>query len=203
MNGPEQTVVRSLTDELLQDVVAIHREGLGYTVNSRLGFPHLAFLYQQMSRDRESYVGVAVAAGKPTGIVSGTLDEDRLKSRILRSMRPAGVLRLLLRLAVRPGLVVQWLQSLIIALPVYDHGMEVGAVLTALAVAPDAQGRGTGRQLVNALEGFFRANEVATYRLDTVATNHRARKFYHDLGFAEVARRAGSVILVRAVGGPD
>ncbi len=203
MKGTQQTVVRPLTDEFLRDVVVIHREGLGYTVNSRLGCAHLASLYQHMARDHDSYVGVAMAAGKPTGIVSGTLHEDRLKSRILRSMGPAGLARLLLRLSVRPGLVLQWLQSLIIALPVYDHGTEVGAVLTALAVAPDAQGRGTGRQLVHALEGFFRANEVATYRLDTLATNHRALKFYHDLGFAEVARRAGSVVLVRTVGGQD
>ncbi len=203
MDGPQPIIVRPLTEEFLQDVVDIHREGLGYTVNSHLGIAHLAYLYQNMARDPQSYVGVAILDGKPAGIVSGTLNEDQLKSRLLRSMPVAGLARLALRFLVRPWLILQWLQSIIIALPVYDHGEEVVAVLTALAVAPDFQRRGTGRRLVSALEGFLGANKVAKYRLDTLATNYRALKFYRDLGFAEVARRAGSVVLVRTLGGSN
>ncbi len=161
----------------------------------------MAFLYSRMARDPQCYVGVAVVGDRPVGIISGTLDEDRLRSRLLRTMPVAETAKLMLRLLARPGLILQGLQSIVIAGPVYDHGEEVTAVLTALAVAPGFQGRGAGRQLVNALEGFFRANHVSSYRLDTLTTNERALRFYRDLGFSEVARRAGSVILIRMLRG--
>jgi GNAT superfamily N-acetyltransferase len=200
MDGAQQVVVCPLTEDLIQDVVGIHRGGLGYTVNSRLGSAHLAFLYREMARDPTSYVGVAMVDGRPAGIVSGTLDEDTLKSNLLKSMSGPTLAGLATRLLLRPWLILQWLQSVIIALPVYHQRQEVIAVLTALAVDPGFQGRGVGRKLVGALEEFFGANKVGKYRLDTLGTNQRALKFYSDLGFTEVARRTDSVILVRTIG---
>ena len=200
MLAAQQVAVRPLSESLLQDVVRIHKEGLGYTLNSRLGTTHLGFLYETMARDSTSFVGVAMVEGCVAGIISGTLHEDRLKSAILESMSARQKAGLATRLLLRPWLMLQWLQSVIIALPAYYEAQEVHAVLTALAVDPKYQGRGVGVQLIHSLEAFFGANKVASYRLDTLATNHHALKFYGTLGFTEVARRAGSVILVRTMG---
>ncbi len=194
-------LVSPLNDHVLPRIIDIHIEGLGYTLNSRLGREHLGFLYKGMARDARSYVGVAVVDGQPAGIVSGTLDEDRLKSRLISAMGARRLARLGLRLVARPRLMVQWFQSILIARPVYLHGELIAPVLTALAVSPQCQGRGVGQRLVGALEKYFGSNHVHRYRLDTLITNGRARSFYDRLGFDEVARRMDSVILVRTMGG--
>jgi ribosomal protein S18 acetylase RimI-like enzyme len=199
MSGAPHVVVSPLTEVLLQDVVRIHEAGLGYTVNSRLGKEHLAFLYRIMARDPTSYVGVAIVDRGAAGIISGTLDEDRLKSKLLRSMSAAKLTGVATGLLLKPSLMLRWLQSVAVAWPVRYEGKEIAAVLTALAVDPNIQRRGLGRRLVRTLELFFAANQVETYRLDTLATNQRALRFYQDLGFIEVARRAGSVVLVRRI----
>lgn len=199
MKDLQEIVVSPLNDRVLPRVIDIHLQGLGYTLNSRLGREHLGYLYESMARDRRSYVGVALVAGQPAGIVSGTLDEDGLKSKLLSAMGSSRLARLGLRLLTRPGLMVLWLQSIRIARPVYSDGEEVIPVLTALAVSPECQGRGVGQRLVRALETFFRSNHVHRYRLDTLISNSRARSFYDRLGFSEAARRMGSVVLVRTI----
>ncbi len=188
-----------LTGDLLPDVVRIHRDALGYTLNSRLGDAHLMRLYSQMSKDSESYVGVAVVEGRPAGVVSGTLNEDRLKARLLGSLPPSALLTVLAELVRHPGLIGAWLQSLSIARPVYHEGKRVEAVLTALAVDARFRGRGLAKELIAALERYFSARQVGIYRLDTLITNQPAQSLYAGLGFIEVARRAGSAILVRMI----
>lgn len=192
--------VRPLGDDLVDRVVRIHQTGLGYTVNSRLGHSHLAFLYRKMADDPQSFVGVATVDGQPMGIVSGTLDEDRLKARLISSMSASLLVSMCAKIVFRPALMWQWVQGMIIARPIYHGQMKVNAVLTAIAVDDSHQGHGVGRVLVNALEGYFASKDVKAYRLDTLATNRRALSFYAGLGFTEVARRAGSVVLVHSVG---
>ncbi len=189
----------ALRDDLLPYVVRIHRDALGYTVNSRLGDTHLKRLYAQMSKDSESYVGVAVVEGRPAGVVSGTLNEDRLKARLLGSLPLSALLAVLAEMVVHPGLIGAWLQSLSIARPVYHEGKRVEAVLTALAVDARFRGRGLAKELIAALERYFAARQVGIYRLDTLVTNRPAQSLYAGLGFIEVARRAGSAILVRMI----
>jgi ribosomal protein S18 acetylase RimI-like enzyme len=50
---------------------------------------------------------------------------------------------------------------------------------------------------VDAFEDFLRAAGVRAYRLDTLIQNEQAIRFYVELGFLEVARRADSIIFVR------
>jgi ribosomal protein S18 acetylase RimI-like enzyme len=189
--------VRRLTPEMLDEVVRIHLAGMGYTLNAQLGEDHLKYLYLSMTADPECYAGVAHVDGAPVGVVSGAIDGARLSSRLLREMPATRQVRTGIQMALRPSMIRLWLQGNSIARPVSTESGEVRAVLTAIVVAPGVQGRGIGRALVAAFEGFLREAGVPAYRLDTQIRNARAMQFYHDLGFAEVARRADSIILVR------
>jgi ribosomal protein S18 acetylase RimI-like enzyme len=199
MTGDQGITVRPLKDEFLIDVARIHRTGLGYTVNSRLGTGHVAFLYQTMSREPDCYVGVALADDHPVGVVSGTVNPENLKAAILRSSSIWRVLGIAIRLLVQPWLLLRLWQGNVIAAPVQYNEQAVTAVLTAIAVDPRARGQGVGRQLVAALEAFFADHNITSYRLDTLVKNKQASAFYRGLGFLEVPRRAGSLIFVKVI----
>lgn len=197
MSGGKAFEVRPLTDELLEDVVRIHLSGMGYTLNSRLGLDHLRYLYQTMAVDPGCYVGVALAHDQPAGVVSGSIDAGRITSRIFRGMAGRRLARIASAMLLQPHLIWLWWQGILIAAPVRVDSVEVRAVLTAIAVDPAVQRAGAGRALINAFEGFLRQRGVRTYRLDTQIANARAGRFYTELGFMEVARRADSIVFVR------
>jgi ribosomal protein S18 acetylase RimI-like enzyme len=201
VDEPQVVEVQALSSKYLDDIIRIHLDGLGYTLNSRLGPKHLAFLYQTMARDRLCYVGVALAAGVPVGVVSGTLDANRLRSRVLRSMTVMQCLGVARAFMLGPGLWVEWLKESIIGSSLWYEGGRVVATLTTLVVDSRFRGRGAGRQLVKALESFFVAHNVLDYRLETLLHNETARDFYTSLGFKEADRRAGSYVLVKRVTG--
>jgi ribosomal protein S18 acetylase RimI-like enzyme len=191
--------IRRLTDDVLDDVVRIHIAGMGYTLNAQLGREHLKYLYSIMAADPGCYVGVVLEDGRPTGVVSGSIDAGRFSSKLIAAMPAKRLLRTAFQMLLRPQLIWLWIQGNSIARPVRVGGSEVRAVLTAIVVAPGIQGRGMGRALVAAFESFLSTAGVGAYRLDTQASNQRAARFYRDLGFVEIARRADSIIFVRNV----
>jgi ribosomal protein S18 acetylase RimI-like enzyme len=133
----------------------------------------------------------------PVGVISGSIDAASFSSRVVAAMPATHRLWTGLQILLRPRLLRLWLQGSAIARPIRTELGEVRAVLTAIVVDPKVQGRGIGRVLVNAFEGFLREAGVRTYRLDTQIKNVRAGQFYRDLGFVEVARRADSIIFLR------
>jgi ribosomal protein S18 acetylase RimI-like enzyme len=199
VDQPQQVEVQALESKYLDDIIRIHLEGLGYTLNSRLGPRHLGFLYQTMAGDPMCYVGMALVAGVPVGVVSGTLDANSLKSRVLRSMTVMQGLGIAKAFVLEPRLLMDWLKESIIGSSLRYDGGQVVATLTTLAVDSRFRGRGAGRQLVKALESFFAARNVLIYRLETLLGNETARGFYSSLGFKEADRRAGSYVMVKRV----
>lgn len=197
MNQLQPLSLQPLTEPILLDVVRIHRSGLGYSLNSRLGQEHLTSLYRAMARDNQSCVRVSMMGGQPIGVISGAVNGQALKSRLLRSLSIWSAARIALAFVAHPSLIHQWWEENRIGAPVYYQGLSVKAVLTAIAVDEDFQTRGVGRQLVAALERFFVEHGVRTYRLDTLVTNAAAREFYKRLSFSEVATRADSVVLLK------
>jgi len=167
MNEAPALGIRPLSDDLIEDVLRVHSAGLGYTLNSRLGRDHMRFLYESMARDPACYVGVALAEGRTAGVVSGSLDAAAFQSRLLRNLSLHRLADIVLRALRRPSLVWLWWQGQRIAAPVRVDSIEVKAVLTAIAVDREIQGRGIGRALVEAFESFLRKAGARAYRLDT------------------------------------
>ena len=200
MTSLEEIQIRPLSSELLDEVIGIHQAGLVYSLNSRLGTGHLAYLYDSMRRDPDCHVGVALADGRPVGVVSGTLNAARLKSRLMRSMPAQRMAAIAVRMLVQPWLIVQWIRERGGEAPLQLDGREIPAELTAIAVDASLQSRGVGRQLVDDLEQFFTKYRVARYYLETLVENTAARAFYGRLGFEEIARRGNSLVLLKAIG---
>jgi ribosomal protein S18 acetylase RimI-like enzyme len=194
-----QLTIEPLSVNFLVEVIRIHQAVLGYTLNSQLGDAHLTFIYQQMAHDLHSFVGVARLNGQPVGVVSGTVDPEKLKKRFLKSMRPKLALNLLFRLIQNPGLLREFHKGDQIGSLVKVDGQPIQAILTTIAVDPRFQGRGIGAGLVSALEVFFRERGIEFYRLDTLISNHSARTFYQKLGFEEFETRADSVIYIKGL----
>jgi GNAT superfamily N-acetyltransferase len=193
----ESLQIVPLGEKYLGDVVQIHRNVLGYTFNSRLGIDHLSFLYRAMAQDQESYLGVALIRGQPVGMVSGTLDIDKIKTSMLNAYRLKQWGNLLLHVLRRPSLIHEWWKGNVIGRPVYFEEKLIRPILTTIAVDSRYQGKGVGKHMVRALEVFFRQNNVNYYRLDTLAENAGARKFYESLGFQQVELRADSILFVK------
>jgi ribosomal protein S18 acetylase RimI-like enzyme len=184
---------------MVNEVVHIHLTGMGYTLNAQLGKDHLRYLYSRMSADPDCYVAVALVDGHPAGVVSGSADAASFASKLIATMPAGRLFRTAIRIELRPRPNGLSTQGISITRQVLIADTEVRAVLTAIVVSTGVQGAGIGRALVGAFEMFLREAGVRSYRLDTLISNRRANKFYRDLGFAEVARRAGSVIFVRNV----
>ncbi|MDZ7373809.1 MAG: GNAT family N-acetyltransferase [candidate division KSB1 bacterium] len=58
-----------------------------------------------------------------------------------------------------------------------------------LAIHPEYQGRGIGRELLEAALEQFRRLGMALAKIETLAHNERALHLYQELGFVEVARQ--------------
>ena len=68
------------------------------------------------------------------------------------------------------------------------------AYVGELAVAEDAEGRGVGRVLMEAVEAWARERDLARISLDTGAANASARGFYAALGYEETDVRLSKAL---------
>lgn len=190
--------ISPLRTEAVPAVAKLHASELRYSFNSMLGAKHLAGIYRTMSALPYCFVGVALEAGVPVGIVSGTLDERLLKSAVLRSMSWRGMIGGLL---CRPSAGFALLKEMKPCPSVQAGDRVVTASLTAIAVATSHRREGLASQLVAALEEFFRGQGVTHYRLDTIAKNTGARGFYRKLGFVEAVQSGQTIILLKQLNG--
>ena len=193
----QDILIRPLEEQFLDAVVAIHRSVLGDTLNSRLGTKHLAILYKVMLHDPNCFVAVALYNARPIGFVSGTLKMDATKSLIFRSASLAHWAKVALRLISHPGLLLDFWHGIKIGRPVVWQNTAVEPILTTIGVEARFQALGIGKDLVSALEDFFLARGVPVYKLDTLESNQKARRFYSARGFVQVDKRADSVILIK------
>jgi ribosomal protein S18 acetylase RimI-like enzyme len=193
----EPIVVTRLEKEYTKRIVEIHRSELAYTLNSRLGPKHLAFMYDFMAADSNSCVRVACSGGSPVGVISGTVDPDGIKSAMLGALGLELSLNIFISFLRTPSLIGEWQKGNVIARQVFVEDHPVDAILTTICVDQAYRGKGVGRHLVHALEDYFALKGVSVYRLDTLTQNSTARTFYRNLGFEEIETRRDSVVMIK------
>ncbi|MBM4032872.1 MAG: GNAT family N-acetyltransferase [Planctomycetes bacterium] len=69
-----------------------------------------------------------------------------------------------------------------------DRRTRIGAIPN-LAVHPDHQGKGVGKQLIQAALNYLRAHGMHLVRIETLEQNRRCVALYPKMGFREVARQ--------------
>lgn len=186
--------------EDINAVAKLHATELRYSFNSRIGPAHLACIYRVMLTQTDTFVGVAMDAGVPVGLVSGALDVRTMRPAILRSLGMRGKLRMMLGLLRNPSAVFALLEELKSRPPVKAGSQEVNACLTTIAVASSHRRMGLAARLVTALEDFFRARGASHYWLDTIAENTGARSFYRKRGFVELGIHGKTVVFLKHIG---
>lgn len=144
----------------------------------RLGVRFLARLYRRVCRHPGSFLLVADRDGRPAGFLAGTVDTHRLyRDFLLHDGVPAALVAL-------PGLTVGWRRAWETLR--YPTGTAVSlppAELLAMAVRPEARGRGVGRALVGTMLGELSDRSVAAARVVTTSSNRSALELYRSLGF--------------------
>ncbi|MBM3859719.1 MAG: GNAT family N-acetyltransferase [Verrucomicrobia bacterium] len=75
----------------------------------------------------------------------------------------------------------------------FDSATRLGWIPN-MAVEPDCQGRGIGRQLIEAALALFRRRGMTHAKIETLAQNPVGQNLYPDCGFQEVARQVHYVM---------
>jgi len=191
--------LKPLSSVELDSVVRLHRDAIGYSINSRLGAEHLAYLYFMLQQDKSSLVTVAVDDDKVLGVVSAVTDLAAFKERVFSSMSLARWSAVAGSLLFQPGLWLELWQGRALDRPVIYKNKQIKPALIAIAVHPSARQHGLGRALVRTVDDFFRQLSQPFYHLDTRVENATARVFYQRSGFIEHERRGRDLIFVRDI----
>lgn len=186
--------IKQLRKEDALAVAKIHANELTYSFNSKLGENHLACIYNLMIDLPGTFVGVAYDGCVPVGVVSGTLNEHDLKSKMFGALNWWSIIG---RIVCHPLAVFTLFEEFRSSLPIKVDNCEVLACLTSIAVANTHRRMGIASLLVTALEAYFRSNHVSYYRLDTIGGNNGARTFYSNIGFVEAAQNRNTMVFVK------
>lgn len=183
-------VIRPLTEDVVQEVVAVHRAAYAQYINSRLGDAYAEAFLEWFRKAPGAIALVALecersAAGYVVG-APGNLRRSRnlallpivirqVLSRpwLLADRRLAGAIRGRLRLLLPRA-----------ARDYADVGLPTPRMdLVSIAVAPGKQKRGCGALLVNAFEASARSREIRSMRLFVERENAAARRLYEQAGW--------------------
>jgi len=169
-------------------VARLHADQISEGFLSFLGPRFLARLYRRIVRDPDSFLLVADLGGHHVGFISGSTDVRGLYRRFLvRDGIPAAW-------SAAPRLIVGWRQ----VVETLGHGTSggaggatgtgPGAELLSVAVAPDRQGRGLGRRLVESFLGELESRSCPSGHVVVGAGNVGAVALYERCGFVVAER---------------
>lgn len=194
--GVAELELRSALSGDHRGIAGLHAEMIASGFLSSLGRPFLGHLYRAMISSERGRVFVAVRSGSVVGFVAGSDDTTAFYKEFLRKHFLAAGLRLIPALA-RP---TTW-RRLWETLRYGGHATRARAELLSMAVAPSAQGRGVGADLVAALLDEAQESGIAAMTVVVGADNDRAIRLYMSGGFQdpvemEVHRGSPSVELL-------
>src|SRR5271157_4343133 len=170
-------------------IARLHAESITTGFLSTLGNNFLIRLYRDMARTPGSVVLVARnEENSIIGFAAGTVDTGKMYKRILLRCGWLYCIMLLPR-AFDPDVLKKIIETMLYSrLPFKKNTsnivMPVRAELLSIVVDGNNRGKNIGRQLISALETFFRVHAVGVYKVVTLSTDNSANAFYGRCGFA-------------------
>ena len=163
-------------------VVSIHQRSFKGFFLTYMGQAFLSTLYRSTLSDPTGIAIVSESDGRITGFVTGTTQPAGFYSRLLKNHLLPFAWGSIKGFLKRPSILPRLLRAF--SMPKQILPKENCATLMSIGVAPDIQGQGTGKMLVNAFLSEARNRgadyvNLTTDAVDNDATNH----FYASLGF--------------------
>jgi len=192
-----QINIVSLKFEQIAEVVHLHQHVLGYTLNSKLGFDHLKYIYTVTTEHTKSEVAVATLNGKIVGLIVLSLNPIELKNILLSNLGFGKLVKTIFKFIFRPSLLYQLLDSRKVEKPICYKENVIKPLLAVIAVNKNCQGLGIGTKLINYANQYFLLNDHFVYKVDTLLNNKISRLFYHNNGFIELEKRGENIVMVK------
>lgn len=194
-----QIIIRTLKFRQLGDVISLHQELLGSTINSRLGREHLEYVYETTMRHEKSEIAIAKLNEKIVGHIVLSLDPLDLKKKLLRNRNFGKLAMIIFSLLFKPLLLRQYLENRKLDKPTYYEGDIIQPLLAVIAVDNGSQGLGIGSRLIDYAEQYFSQNNCFIYKVDTLINNRVSRLFYKKNGFVETEQRGENIVLIKLI----
>ena len=194
-----QITINTLKFRQLMDVINLHQELLGSTINSRLGREHLEYVYETTMRHKKSKIAIAKLNEKIVGHIVLSLDPLDLKKKLLRNRNFGKLAMIIFSLLSKPFLLRQYLNNRKLNKPTYYEGDIIQPLLAVIAVDNGSQGLGIGSRLIDYAEQYFSQNNYFIYKVDTLINNRVSRLFYKKNGFIEIEERGENIVLIKLI----
>ena len=177
-----RAIIRPMLSEDLPQIVEVHLKSFPGFFLTFLGRDFLALLYENMQYDPEGVILVAFRDGQIEGFVAGVTHQSGFYQRLIRKRKWAFALAALKALFGRPNIAPRLLRAL--KRPVEVQQASAEACLMSIAVRPESEGKGIGKQLVEAFCKELAGHGAAAVCLTTDRDNNdRVNRFYQGLGF--------------------
>ena len=173
--------IRPMELEDLSSVVKVHIKSFPGFFLSFLGPAFLSELYSSIVRDPFGIAYVYLMDGEIVGFVAGTAQADGFYRRMIRKWWRF-MFASIPRVVQHPRIIPRLFRALLI--PQRTIPRNDAALLMSIAVMPQCQGGGVGKQMVKVFLNDAHARGLRTVELTTDQTNNDyANGFYQRLGF--------------------
>ncbi|MDP3970715.1 MAG: GNAT family N-acetyltransferase [bacterium] len=189
-------MVLPLKKESISKVVDLHKQVLGHTLNARIGSWFLEKLYEETMLAKENgRCFVSFEDEKVVGFVSICLDYEALSSRIMSSLTLVQKIKVSIFMGSHFWLIPDFFKKQLFSRYIKANMPQPYPMVLTIGVDSNQQGNGIGKQLMHEVKTSFRKHNLTEFYLDTEETNEQAIGFYKKIGFDEIARKYGNVVL--------
>ena len=189
-------MIQRCTAEYLDDVVTLHKEVLGHTLNSRIGTWFLRKLYLQTVLSSENGICyIFKEDSKILGFISLCRDHHRLDREIRESLSFQDKYRTGLTILAHPSLWAGLVRQLLFSRYLRTTYPGLYPLILTLGVAKNQQGQGVGSLLIQKAVEVSREWGVRELFVDTEVTNAAAITTYQKNGFQRVSVQYGNILL--------
>lgn len=179
-------VIRRAEKKDYIQIAQLHKEGIKKGFLSSLGMQFLTRLYWAINNEPGAYILVADENGIVAGFISGVVDIQGFYKRILLR-RWFHLMAPLVGYLINVSIIKKVVETVLYGLKTKkneSHASECTAEMLSVAVNNNYRGQGVGKKLVDALENFFKKENVKEYTVVTFSLDNSSNGFYNACNFS-------------------